>query len=225
MISDEQAEQAKSQLLKQLENFPEDKKEDAEKEIMSMNKEELEEFLKRNKLIGEEKGEEQDETSQQQCIFCSIISDKISSYKIQENEESIAILEINPISKGHILIIPKQHISKSEINENLISFAKEIAERIKQNLQPQDIKIYYSEFFGHGAVNILPIYNDETPDSQRKKASEEELQELQEILAPPINSTESSEETKEDGTEKDEKDTKDEEELSDEDTWLPDRIP
>lgn len=48
------------------------------------------------------------------CIFCNIVNKKITSYKIFENEYVIAILDRNPISKGHTLLIPKVHNARLE---------------------------------------------------------------------------------------------------------------
>src|SRR3989344_5275653 len=44
-----------------------------------------------------------------QCIFCSINQGKIPSKKIGENEEAMAFLDINPRSKGHTIVIPRNH--------------------------------------------------------------------------------------------------------------------
>ncbi len=44
------------------------------------------------------------------CIFCQIVSGKLPSYKIYEDGEFIAILDIFPKTKGHTLVIPKQHV-------------------------------------------------------------------------------------------------------------------
>lgn len=62
-----------------------------EEKIKNMSPEELREFQK------------------QQCIFCQIIAGKIPAKKVFEDNKSIAILDINPAAKGHILIIPKEH--------------------------------------------------------------------------------------------------------------------
>ena len=43
------------------------------------------------------------------CIFCKIINGEISSYKVFEDDLVFAFLDINPLSKGHTLIIPKKH--------------------------------------------------------------------------------------------------------------------
>jgi len=107
-ILTEQIVQSKEQIIKQINStFPEEKKAPAIEQIKSMNDKEFLEFLKQNNLLNRD-------SSEQQCIFCSIVSNKIKSYKIGENQDAIAILEINPISKAHSLIIPKQHISEKE---------------------------------------------------------------------------------------------------------------
>jgi histidine triad (HIT) family protein len=41
------------------------------------------------------------------CVFCKIVSGDIPSYKVYETEETLAILDINPVAKGHVLVIPK----------------------------------------------------------------------------------------------------------------------
>ena len=44
------------------------------------------------------------------CVFCKIIKGEIPSYKIYEDDDVLAFLDINPVSPGHTLIIPKKHI-------------------------------------------------------------------------------------------------------------------
>ncbi len=51
--------------------------------------------------------EELKEFQKQQCIFCQIISGKVASKKIYEDEKCIAILDINPANPGHLLLMPK----------------------------------------------------------------------------------------------------------------------
>lgn len=172
MLSTEQISNIKSQIIQQIErSFPTDKKDSAIEQIESMNSEELEEFLKQNKLV---KGDAS------QCIFCSIVSNEIPSYKISENEKAIAILEINPISFGHSIIIPKDHSEKN--SEEVKTLAKEIAIRVKK-LNPNKIDIFPSSLFGHQIFNVLPIYKNETINSPRNKATEEELKSLQKTLS------------------------------------------
>lgn len=68
-----------------------EQRKELEEKIKNMSPEELKEFQK------------------QQCIFCQIISGKIPSKKVYEDEHCLAILDINPATKGHILLLPKEH--------------------------------------------------------------------------------------------------------------------
>lgn len=43
------------------------------------------------------------------CVFCKIIANEIPSVKVYEDDHILAFLDINPIEKGHVLIIPKKH--------------------------------------------------------------------------------------------------------------------
>jgi histidine triad (HIT) family protein len=49
------------------------------------------------------------ELQKQNCIFCHIISGKIPAKKVYEDEHCLAILDINPATKGHLLLFPKEH--------------------------------------------------------------------------------------------------------------------
>ena len=173
MLSDEQIAQIKKQLLQQVENFPEDKKEIAKQQIEEMDSEQLEEFLEQNNLM-------QKSENSQQCVFCSIVDGKIPSSKIDENEKAIAILEINPVSKGHVLVIPKNHDDK--ISKSVTSFAEKISKKIKAKLKPAEIKTEKSELFGHQILNILPVYKNESLNSPRQKAKPEEIEKIKKEL-------------------------------------------
>jgi len=177
-LTPEQLQQAREQIIQQIQStFPEDKKASAIARLNSMDEEQLIEFLKQNNLIKE------GEPAQQKCIFCSIVEGKIPSYKIDENKDSIAILELNPISKAHTIIIPKQHISSSDkLPKQAFALAEKIAKKIKTNLKPKDVKIASSNMFGHEILNILPIYENETLESPRRKEEETELLKLQKKL-------------------------------------------
>ncbi len=55
--------------------------------------------------------EELRQLQKQQCIFCQIISGKIPSKKIFEDQQCLAVLDINPATRGHLLLLPKEHYS------------------------------------------------------------------------------------------------------------------
>ncbi len=184
MLTPEQIENIKKQLIQQIEkSFPEDKKAFAKSQIEAMNSEQLEGFLNQNKLM---------KTPQrsQECVFCSIVSGSISSYKISENSKAVAVLEINPVSRGHSIIIPKEHISTSEkIPQSVFSLAKKASGILKEKLKPKNVTIASSDLFGHEIINIIPVYENENQGSERKPATQEELKELQKILAKTARKT------------------------------------
>ena len=48
------------------------------------------------------------------CLFCKIVSGEIPCSKVYEDDESLAFLDIAPVHKGHILVIPKKHYANLE---------------------------------------------------------------------------------------------------------------
>jgi histidine triad (HIT) family protein len=176
MLSEEETQEIKKQLISHIEaNFPLEKIANAKQQIEAMNSEQLENFLEKNRLI--KKTVEQEENG---CVFCSIVSDRIKSVKIGESKNAIAVLEINPISKGHTLIIPKKHVSK--IPKEVLIFANKISKKIKEKLSPKTVRISNSRLFGHEIINILPVYEKEDFNSERKPTRIEELEKIKEEL-------------------------------------------
>ncbi|HIG94755.1 MAG: Histidine triad (HIT) protein [archaeon GW2011_AR13] len=186
MLSKDQAQQMKQQLIEHIkQTFPEEKKQGAIDQILGMDEEQFEQFAIQNKLITDEENPKTPEQPKNipKCIFCSIIFGDAQSFKIDENKDAIAILEINPISKGHSLIIPKKHLSSSDkIPNTIFSLAKKIGKKIQTKFKPKDIQIYSSNIMGHEIVNVLPIYENETVQSQRKSANPEEISKIQKLL-------------------------------------------
>lgn len=181
MLTEEQTKNLKSQLIRHIESsFPKEKKQFAISQIEAMDSEQLEEFLIKNNLIKKDKSGKLQQT--EHCVFCSIVSGDIKSYKIAENSKAIAVLEINPLSRGHAIIIPKEHItSEKELPKQIHSLAKKVSSLIKSKLKPEEVNIENLNILGHEIINIIPFYG-EVSVSERKPAAPEELVELQEIL-------------------------------------------
>ena len=67
------------------------------------------------------------------CIFCKIIRGEIPSSKVFENEKILAFLDINPVSKGHTLVIPKTHYTGfSEIPADLLTEMGKLLQKVGQ---------------------------------------------------------------------------------------------
>lgn len=185
-----------------------------------MDAEELETFLLQNNLISGSK-------NSSECIFCSIVFGDTPSYKLEENEDALAVLEINPISKGHSIIIPKKHIGGgTPLPDGISVLAKKIEKRIISKLKPKRILQFQSTLFGHIILNLLPVYTNETPSSKRQPAKKDELEAVEKILTEkgPIAKTEKPKKTP--SSKKAEKGQKESEsKAKNEFQWLPKRIP
>lgn len=103
------------------------------------------------------------------CIFCKIINNGISSYKIYENDMVLCFLDINPLSSGHTLIIPKKHFKDiSDIDSKYLSSindaTKYVYNLLMSKLGPDGIRIVQNngicQEIKHYHVHLIPVYND-----------------------------------------------------------------
>jgi len=183
MLSEEEIQEIKQKIISQIEStFPIEQVANARRQVEVMNPEELEKFLERNKMIISD--EENNKEEGNECVFCSIASEKIKSVKIAENKKAIAVLEINPISIGHSLIIPKEHSEKP--SKEVLRLAKKVSEILKKKLNPKNIEISKSRLFGHEVISLLPVYANENFNSERRHTTVQELETVKEDLEKKI---------------------------------------
>ncbi len=77
--------------------------------------------------------EELQELQRQQCIFCQIITGKIPSKKVYEDTTCLAILDINPAAKGHILLLPKEHYAiMPQVPEKVLGHLSIVTKNLSQ---------------------------------------------------------------------------------------------
>jgi len=70
------------------------------------------------------------------CIFCKIVRGEIPSFKVYEDERVFAFMDINPISEGHALIIPKNHAENLwEISEKNLEAIHKVSKKLVQAMQ------------------------------------------------------------------------------------------
>jgi histidine triad (HIT) family protein len=180
MLSEQEAEEIKKDIINQIEStFPAEKILSAKEQVEAMNPKELEEFMERNQIAKENNPDENPG-----CVFCSIASGKIKSVKIDEDDKAVAVLDINPISKGQVLVVPKEHDAGEK---EAMVLAKKVSKLLKKKLKPKDVKISVSKLSGHTTISVLPVYSNEDFNSERKKATLEELESVkEEIEKQPI---------------------------------------
>ncbi|MFX1327088.1 MAG: HIT family protein [Promethearchaeota archaeon] len=130
------------------------------------------------------------------CIFCKIAYKEIPSKIIFENNLNLAFLDISPISKGHVVVIPKNHYSNLEDIPNyelteLYRVVKHLATKIHEKLKIDGYNILQNNFkaagqvISHFHVHIIPRnYEDDKFRIKipRTQASEEDLEETFRIL-------------------------------------------
>jgi len=96
------------------------------------------------------------------CVFCKIVKGELPCYEIYQDERVLAFLDINPVSYGHSLIIPKRHGANIwEVPEedlaSVISAAKRLAEVIKRALNPSGIA--FLQLNGRGVNQVVMHYH------------------------------------------------------------------
>jgi len=99
-------------------------------------------------------------------LFTKIITGEIPSYKIAEDRNHFAFLDINPIAKGHTLVIPKQEIDyvfdlPDELLSSTMVFAKKVAHAIDAALSPIRTGVIVEGLeVPHAHIHLVPIYKE-----------------------------------------------------------------
>lgn len=96
-------------------------------------------------------------------IFTKIVDGEIPSYKIAETEDFYAFLDINPLAKGHTLVIPKKEIDYLfDVDDDLLSgmlpFAKKVARAIESVVECRRIGVTVIGLeVPHAHVHLIPL--------------------------------------------------------------------
>lgn len=106
------------------------------------------------------------------CVFCKIVKGELPSYKIYENDDVLAFLDIHPVNIGHTLVIPKKHYkdiyeTPTDIMEKIISVAKQISTSLKEELMAEGINVTMNNEIAAGQVifhthmHVIPRMKDD----------------------------------------------------------------
>lgn len=106
------------------------------------------------------------------CIFCKIANGEIPSRTIEENDMFKVVLDVGPATKGHALILPKDHYRNlfdlpEETTAEVIKMAKKIAGKMKDKLNCDGVNIVQNneEAAGqtvfHFHMHVIPRYKDD----------------------------------------------------------------
>lgn len=110
-------------------------------------------------------------------IFSKIVAGEIPSYKCAENEEFYAFLDINPVTKGHTLVIPKREVDyffdlSDEELARMMVFTKRVAAAIKAVFPCKKVGVAVMGLdVPHAHVHLAPLQSEVDMDFGKKKLS------------------------------------------------------
>ncbi len=125
------------------------------------------------------------------CIFCKIVAGDLPAQKIDEDEHTIAFMDINPWTRGHAVVIPKEHsrnlyeIGAGDLSRTLLS-AQQLALQMKERLGCDGVNLLNSceaaawQTIFHLHFHVIPRYDDDPLElpTRPKPAEPDELAEV-----------------------------------------------
>ncbi|MTH14875.1 HIT family protein [Flavobacterium sp. LC2016-01] len=118
-------------------------------------------------------------------IFTKIVNGEIPAYKVAEDENFLAFLDVNPNAKGHTLCIPKQEIDKifdmdDELYLGLMKFSKKVAIALEKTVPCKRVGVAVVGLeVPHTHVHLIPLnHMDEMRFQNKVKLSNEEFEDL-----------------------------------------------
>ncbi|MGX7030743.1 HIT family protein [Vagococcus zengguangii] len=138
------------------------------------------------------------------CIFCKIISGDIPSYKVYEDDEVFAFLDLSQVTKGHTLVIPKKHVTDifeydDDLAASLFARVPKIARALEKafpemqglNLINNNKELAYQSVF-HSHIHLIPRYATDDDfglkfGNNQTKYSTEEMLAIAEAIKNEVN--------------------------------------
>ncbi|MFW5699455.1 MAG: HIT family protein [Bacteroidota bacterium] len=127
-------------------------------------------------------------------IFTKIVQGDIPAYKIAEDDNYLAFLDINPLAKGHTLVIPKKEIDylfdiEDDLLGNMMVFAKKVARAIDRVIPCERVGVAVLGLeVPHAHIHLIPINHigDINFGRPKLKLSEEEFKTIAEKISQTV---------------------------------------
>jgi histidine triad (HIT) family protein len=124
-------------------------------------------------------------------IFSKIVNGEIPAYKVAEDENYLAFLDIFPVAKGHTLVIPKKEVDyifdlDDDLYIGLQAFAKKVATGLKKAIPCQKVGVLVLGLeVPHAHIHLIPMQTeaDVLNFSNKKKFTPEEFNEIKELIS------------------------------------------
>ena len=110
------------------------------------------------------------ESRQESCVFCDIVAGRRAAHRIWEDDLTLCILDTNPLSKGHSLVIPKRHVPwwhelSDEENSSLFKGAGIVARKMMAALRPDFVCMYArGRRIAHTHIFLVPTVKGDVLD-------------------------------------------------------------
>jgi len=104
-----------------------------------------------------------------ECIFCKIVNGEIPSYKVYEDDNVMAFLDVNPYNPGHTLVIPKEHtLDINSIDDdmlmNVMKASRIVSKKLSEKLNCEGFTLIQNNGFvqevKHFHMHVIPKYKD-----------------------------------------------------------------
>jgi histidine triad (HIT) family protein len=120
-------------------------------------------------------------------IFSRIVSKEIPCFSVHENDEFLAFLDVNPLVKGHTLVIPKLEVDyifdlDDAVLQRMIVFSKDVARKLKDTFPCKKIGVSVVGLeVPHAHIHLIPINSIDDMNFRREKLklSQDELRQIQ----------------------------------------------
>jgi histidine triad (HIT) family protein len=106
------------------------------------------------------------------CIFCKIVAGELPGQIVEEDERTIAFMDISPATRGHLLVIPRAHarnlleVSPEDLGATMAT-AQRMAQRVSERLEPAGVNLINAcgaaawQTVFHFHVHVIPRYEDD----------------------------------------------------------------